>query len=87
MFVYCWIAKLFPPIRMFAIVENRFGKVLFLVSLGFNACPWEIVGMDFVIDLTKSLEFHLTTIIDSCLPAKMAHFISGQEKSPLLTKP
>jgi hypothetical protein len=28
-FFNCWIAKLFPPIVVFAIVQNRYSKVLF----------------------------------------------------------
>jgi len=43
-------------------------RFFFLVSLGGNDYPWEIVGMDFVSNLlTKSSEFHSTTIIDSFL--------------------
>jgi hypothetical protein len=61
-------------------------RFFFLVSLDVNNYPWEVVGMDFVIDLTKSSEFHLTNIIDSCLPSNMAHFLSCHEKSPLLAK-
>jgi hypothetical protein len=53
-FEYCWIAKLFPPILMFTIVQNRCGKVLFLVSLGVNVYSWEIVGLDLVNGLNKS---------------------------------
>ena len=71
-FVYCWIVKLFPPIVMFATVQTRFNKVLFLVSLGVNVYPWEIVCIDFVTYLTKSSEFHLDTILASCLPSEMA---------------
>jgi hypothetical protein len=52
MFVYCWIdAKLFPPILMFTIVQNRY---IFLVSLGVNDYPWEIDGLDLVTGLNKS---------------------------------
>jgi len=59
MFVYCWIAKLFPPIVMFFFLQNRPGKVLFLVSLGVNDFPWEIVGLDLVNGLNKSRnQFH-----------------------------
>jgi hypothetical protein len=35
-FVYCWIAKLFPPIVMFTIVQKRHAKVLFNCILGDN---------------------------------------------------
>jgi hypothetical protein len=28
-FVYCWIAKPFPPIVMFTVVQNRSGKFFF----------------------------------------------------------
>jgi hypothetical protein len=28
-FIYHWIAKIFPPIVLFAIIQNRFGKILF----------------------------------------------------------
>ncbi len=80
-FVYCWIAKLFPPIVMFTIVQNQPIEVLFLVSLGVNVYPWEIVGMDLV--TSHGPEFHLTTIIDFCLPYEMAHFLSCHKKSPL----
>jgi len=83
-FVYCWIAELFPPIVMFTIVQNRSGKLLFLVSLGVYAYPWEIVGIDFVIDLIKLKKNYLINIIDSCLPSKMVHFLSCHVKSPLL---
>jgi hypothetical protein len=62
-------------------------RFFFLVSLGVADYPWGIVGMDFVTDLSKSSEFHLTTVIDSCLPSEMAHFLPCHEKSPLLTKP
>ena len=58
---------------MFTIVQNQFGKVLYLVSLGVNVYPWKIVGMDLVNDLYGP-EFHFTTIIDYCLPSEMAHF-------------
>ncbi len=43
-----------------------------LVSLGFNDYPWEIVGKDFVNDLTKSSEFHVATIINYWLASEMA---------------
>jgi len=36
----------------------------FLVSLGGNDYPWEIVGMDFATNFFKISEFHLTIIID-----------------------
>jgi hypothetical protein len=67
---------------MFTIVQNQCGKVLFLVSLGVNVYPWEIVGMDLVTSL-YGLEFHFTDSIDSCLPSEMAHFLSCHKKSPL----
>ena len=54
-----------------------------LVSLGVTDCSWEIVGMDFVTELTKGLEFHLTTILDFCLPYDIAQFRSCHKKSPL----
>jgi hypothetical protein len=28
-FLYCWVAKLFPPIELFAIVQNQSSKALF----------------------------------------------------------
>ena len=40
--------------------------------------------MDLATDLHDP-EFHFTTIIDSCLPPEMAHFLSCHKKS-LLTK-
>ncbi len=85
-FASCWIGKLFPPIVMVAIVQPDLARFFCLVFLGVNDYPWEIVGMDFVTDFTKSSEFNLTTIINSSLPSKMAHFISCHEKSPLLAK-
>jgi hypothetical protein len=39
--------------------------------------------MDPVTELTTSSEFHLTTILDFCLPSDMAHFILCHKKSPL----
>ena len=52
-FVYCWIGELFPPIVMVAIVQPDLAQFLVLLYLGVNDYPWEIVGMDFVIDFTK----------------------------------
>jgi hypothetical protein len=57
--------------------------VVCLVSLGVTDYSWEIVGMDFVTELTTSSEFHLTTILDCCLPSDMAHFLLCHKKSPL----
>jgi hypothetical protein len=54
-----------------------------LASLGVTGYSWEIVGMDFVTELTTSSEFHLTTILDFCLPSYMAHFLLCHKKSPL----
>jgi len=72
---------------MFAIVQHQSCKVLFhCIPWRVNDYPWEIVGMDFVIGLSKSSEFHFTTIIDSCLPSEMVHVLSCHKKSPL-TKP
>ncbi len=81
-FVDCWIARLFPPIVIFTIVQKQSGKVLFLVFFGVNIYPWEIVGMDLVTGLYDP-EFHFATIIDSCLPSEMAHFFSCHKKLPL----
>jgi hypothetical protein len=67
---------------MFTIVQNQSGKVLFLVSFGINGYPWRIVGMDLA-DGLYGPEFHFNTIIDSCLPSEMAHFLSCHKKSPL----
>jgi hypothetical protein len=54
-FLYFGISKLFPPIVMFTIVQNRYiWQGSFLVSLGVNDYPWEIVGLDLVTDLNKS---------------------------------
>jgi len=84
-FVYCWIAKLFPPIVIFAIVQPRYDlppRFVFLVSLGGSDYPWKIVGMD----LSTSLygpKFHFTITIDSYLPFEMVHFLSYHKKSPL----
>ncbi len=57
--------------------------VVCLVSLGVNDYSWEIVGMDFVTELTTSSEFHLTTSIDFFLPFDMAVFLLCHKKSPL----
>jgi hypothetical protein len=70
---------------MVAIVQTDLARLFFLVSLGVNDFPWEIVGIDFVTELNKSSEFHLTTILVWCLPSDMAHFLSCHKKS-LLTK-
>ena len=70
-------AKFFPLILMFTIVQNRF---VFFVSLGVNAYPWEIVGLDLVTGLYNSQEFHFTTVIDSCMLSDMAHFLSRHKK-------
>jgi hypothetical protein len=59
---------------MFAIVHNQSNNVLFLVFLGGNDYPWEIVGVDF--DTYKSSKFNFAAIIDSCLPSDMAQFLS-----------
>jgi len=72
---------------MVAIVQPDLTQDLSLVSLGVNDYPWDIVGMDFVTDFTKISELHLITIIESCLPYNIAHFLSCHEKSPLLSKP
>jgi hypothetical protein len=68
---------------MVAIVQPDMARFLFLVSLGVTDYSWEIVGMDFVTELNKSSEFHLTTILDFYLPFDMAHFLSCHKKSPL----
>ncbi len=57
--------------------------VFCLVSLGVSDFSWEVVGMDFVTELTTSSEFHLTTILDFCLPFDMVHFLLCHKKSPL----
>ncbi len=67
--------------------KTDLARFVFLVSLGGNDYHWEIVGLDLVTGLTKSLEFHLTTIIDSWLPSKMAQLMPCREKSSILTKP
>ncbi len=66
-----------------AIVQPDLARFFFLVSLGVTDYSWEIVGMDFVTELNKSIEFHLTTIPDVYLPSDMAHFLSCHKKSPL----
>ena len=55
--VYCWIAKLFPPILMFTIVQNRVGQVLLLASLGVNVYPWKIVGLNLITSLNIRFVF------------------------------
>jgi hypothetical protein len=75
--------KLFPPIVMVAIVQPDLARFFFLVSLDVTVYSWEIVGMDCITELNKSSEFHLTTILDFCLPSDMAHFLSCHKKSPL----
>ena len=85
--VSCWIKKLFAHIVIIAIVHPDLTRFFCILSLGVNDYPWEIVGMDYVTDFTKSSELHLTTIIDSCLPSETAHFLSCHDKSPLKTKP
>jgi hypothetical protein len=67
--------------------KTDLARFFFLVSHDGNNCPWEIVGMDLVTDLTKSSEFHLTNAMDSCLPSEIAHVSSCHENSTLLTKP
>ena len=66
-------------LQLFKTVLARF---FFLVSLGGNDYPWEIVGIDFVTRLYGP-QFHFTTIIDSCLTSQMAHFLSYKKKSSL----
>jgi hypothetical protein len=66
------------------LLKPDLARFFFLVSLGVTDYPWEIIGMDFVTDLAKSSEFHLTNIIVPCLPSEMAHFLSYYERSPPL---
>jgi hypothetical protein len=54
--IYCWIAKLFPAIVMFAIAQNDIARFFCLVSLGVTNYPWEIIGMNLVTYFTKSSE-------------------------------
>ena len=56
-------------------------RFFFLVSLGVNEYPWEIVGMDLATGF--GLEFYFTTIIDSCLLSEMAYILSYDKKSQL----
>ena len=86
-FVSYWIGELFQPILMVAIVQTNLARFFRLLSRGVHDYPWEIVGMGFVTNFTKSSEFHWTTIIDSCLPSEMAHFLLCHEKSPQLLIP
>ena len=65
-FLQLWCLQLLKP---------DLTRFFFLVSLGVTDYPWEIIGMDFVIDFTKSSEFHSTNIIVLCLPSDMAHFL------------
>ena len=74
-FLQLWCLQLLKP---------DVARVFCLVSLGVTNYPWEIIGMDFVTDFTKSSEFHLTNIIVPCLPSEMAHFLSCHEKLPLI---
>ena len=67
-FLQLWCLQLFNPIR-----QGSFA----LYPLVLRTNPWEIVGMDFVTDFTKSSEFHLTTIINSCLPSEMSWEITA----------
>jgi hypothetical protein len=48
---------------MVAIVQPDLIRFFDLVSLGVIDYSWEIVDMDFVNELNKSSEFHLTTIL------------------------
>ena len=55
-FVYCWIAKLFPPIIMFAFFfKIDLVRFFFLVFLGVNDYTWEIVSMVFVTSISPLL--------------------------------
>ena len=65
------------------LLKSDLAMIFCLVSLGVTDNSWEIVGMDFVTELTTSLEFHLTTILDLYLPYDMAHFLLCHKKSPL----
>ncbi len=47
--------------------KTDLARFFFLVSLGVTEYPWEIVGMNLVIDLTKSSELHFNTSSFSCL--------------------
>ena len=42
--------KLYPPIVMVATVQPDLARFFFLVSLGVTDFPWEIVGMDVIIE-------------------------------------
>ena len=64
-------------------LKSDLAMVVCLVSLGATDYSWEIVGMDFVTELTTSSEFHSTNILDLCLPSDMAHFLTCHKKSPL----
>ena len=81
--VSCLFGNFFPPVVMVAIVQPDLARLFFLVSFGVTDYSWKIVGMNCVTELNESSEFHLTTILNFCLPSFIAHFLSCHKKSPL----
>ena len=64
-------------VALFAIEQNPTeGGVAALQPLGIPEYPWEIVGIDYVIDLPKTgTNGYTSVLIMVCHLTKMAHFV------------